>query len=250
MKKLGAIILAAGKGKRMQASEKNKVVYHLANKPMIVHTVELLEQIHTEAIVVVVGFAKESVVEALSEKHVIFTHQEERLGTGDAALCGLKALPEKITDTFIFYGDDSAFYTPQILKKLLQAHTQANAEMTFLTIEVENPTGLGRIVRDKKKQVIAIVEEKDASEEQKTIKEINPACYIFKRNFLEENLPHIEKSPITREYYLTSIIDMAFHQKAKMEIVAAGKIPWRGVNTPEELQAAEELYLQTRLAHS
>lgn len=243
--KIGAIILAAGRGKRMQAFGVNKVTVHLANKPMVLHTVHLLEKMDLASIVVVVGHESESVKEVLSQTNVIFAHQEEQLGTADAALCGLRKLPHEISDIFIFYGDDSAFYNQKILGKIIDAHQKSNADLTFLTIEVPNPTGLGRVIRGEEGNVQAIVEEKDATPGQKAITEINPACYIFKTSFLKQYLPKIEKSPVTGEYYLTSLIDIAIKNKKKIQTVRGGALPWRGVNTKEELLEAEKLFIQS-----
>lgn len=242
-KNIGAIIMAAGRGKRMKAKAINKVAVSLANKPMILHTILLLEHLSLESIVVVVGFAKESVMHALSGTSVLFAEQKKRLGTAHAVQCGLKKLPDSITDVLVLGGDDSAFYNKEILTKLLDAHFKSSASITFLTIEKDDPTGLGRVVRDEKGAVMSIVEEKDATSTQKRIHEINPACYVFSTAFLKKFLPKIEKSPVTGEYYLTSIIDLALRYNQKVETVQGGKLAWRGVNTKEELEEAEKLFL-------
>lgn len=244
-KKLGAIILAAGKGKRMNSKSVNKVALHLADKPMIAHTVSLLEKVGIKEIVVVIGFAKKSVINALGNK-VIFAEQRKRLGTGHAALCGLRKLPKNVDDVLIINGDDSAFYPQSLIKNLIKTHTLSNAAITFLTIEKDNPFSLGRIVRNSSGQVLAIIEEKDATQTQRKIKEINPGCYILKVKFLRKYLKKIEKSKITGEYYLTSIIDLGIKNNEKMETLKGGSIAWRGVNTKDELQEAEKLFLQVR----
>ena len=183
----GAIILAAGKGKRMNSKTINKVALPLAEKPMIVHAVYLLEKSGIKEIVVVVGFAKKSVMSVLGNK-VIFAEQKKRLGTGHAALCGLKKLPKDVEDVLVINGDDSAFYPQDLIKDLMNAHRLSKAAITFLTIEKDNPLGLGRIIRNKNGHVVAIMEEKDATESQRLVKEINPGCYIFKVDFLKKYL--------------------------------------------------------------
>jgi bifunctional UDP-N-acetylglucosamine pyrophosphorylase/glucosamine-1-phosphate N-acetyltransferase len=115
----------------------------------------------------------------------------------------------------------------------------------LLTISVENPTGLGRVVRNEEK-VLGIVEEKDATEEMKKINEINPGCYVFQVSFLKKYLKRINKSPTTGEYYLTALIDIAVKNKQKINDVISGKILWRGVNTPEELKEAEKLFINIK----
>lgn len=238
--KIGAIILAAGKGTRMESKGINKVTLPLGGKPMILHTKELLRDADVSYIVVVVGFAKES-VRKLINGDVIFAEQKKRLGTGHAVYTALKELPEGIEDVLILQGDDSAFYRKETIEKLIDEHKKYNASFTFLTIEVDNPQGLGRIIRDKEDKLIGVVEEKDATEKQKKIKEINPACYMAKVSFLKNYLSKIKKSPITGEYYLTSLIDIGIKNEENIRTMRAGRIVWRGVNTKQELDDAENL---------
>ena len=241
--KLGAIILAAGKGKRMNSKNINKVVLSLAKKPMIVHTISLLEKVSIKEIVIVVGFAKESVMSLLGSE-VIFAEQKKRLGTAHAVLCGLKKMPEDIDDVLVVNGDDSAFYSKDLINDLINTHFSSNASLTFLTIDKKNPSGLGRVVRDGKGKVIAIVEEKDATQSERQIKEINPGCYIFKVHFLKKYLKTVKKSEVTGEYYLTDLIDIGIRNNEKIEAFRGGSLPWRGVNTKKELLEAEKLFLQ------
>lgn len=241
-RQLGVIILAAGKGKRMNSSTVNKVVLPLADKPMITHTITLLEKIQIKHIVVVVGFAKKSVMDILGNK-VIFAEQVKRLGTAHAVSCGLKKMPKDVTDVLVINGDDSAFYTKAIIQELINLHLSSNASLTMLTIEKDNSSGLGRIVRDQNGNILAVVEEKDATQEQKKIKEVNPACYIFKIEFLNKYLKKVKKSEVTGEYYLTSLIDIGIQNREKIEIFRGGQIAWRGVNTKDELQEAEKMFL-------
>lgn len=240
MKKIGAIILAAGKGSRMKSKDVNKVAMHLADKPMIVHTVELLEKLNVKKIVVVVGFAKESVVKVLKGR-VEFAEQRKRLGTAHAVKAALKNVSLEIENILVLNGDDSAFYSKEIINKLVTKHLEDNAAFTFLTIEKDNPYGLGRVVRNGDSRVKAIVEEKDATENQRKITEVNPACYIFKLEFLKKYLPKVEKSPVTGEYYLTSLIGIGIANGEKIETLKGGKLIWRGVNTKDELSEAQLL---------
>jgi bifunctional N-acetylglucosamine-1-phosphate-uridyltransferase/glucosamine-1-phosphate-acetyltransferase GlmU-like protein len=239
---LGAIILAAGKGKRMRSKEINKVAMLLNNKPIIAHVLSVLENMEFKTIVVVIGFAKESVINAVKDSIVVFSEQKEQLGTGHAVLTAMEKVPDSITDVLVIQGDDSYFYNEDIFSKLKNKHVTSDAAITFLTIQVENQIGLGRIVRDEYGNVVSVIEEKDADENIRTIHEVNPACYIFSVSFLKKYLPKIEKSAVTGEYYLTSLIDIAIKNKEKLETVQGGFIPWRGVNTPEELAEAERLF--------
>lgn len=244
---VAAVILAAGKGKRMNLPQGNKVTASLADKPIILHIVQFMQKLLLDTVVVVVGHAKESVKAVLSGEKIIYAEQAEQLGTGHALACALEVLPEDITDVFVVYGDDAVFYNDKHLPKIQQLfarHFGKNSVITFMTIEQENPLGLGRIVRNASGQVQAIVEEKDATQEQKAIKEINPGCFLFSVSFLREYLPKLEKSSVTGEYYLTSLIDMAISDGLTVQTEQGGSMSWRGVNTPEELAQAEALLRQ------
>lgn len=240
MKRIGTIILAAGKGTRMKSKGVNKVAMHLANKPMILHTVELLERLHVKKIVVVVGFAKDSVISVLQGK-AEFVDQRKRLGTAHAVRTALVKFNGDTDNILVLNGDDSAFYSEKIIKALVDKHLKDNASFTFLTIESENPFGLGRVVRNGDGRVRKIVEEKDATKKERLITEVNPACYIFKHEFLKKYLPKVEKSFITGEYYLTSLIGIGIANGEKIETLKAGKLIWRGVNTKDELSEAQSL---------
>jgi len=248
MNKTGAIILAAGRGSRMKSKKTNKVTHKLGDKPMIVHAVQILEDMKLSSIVVVVGFAKES-VKKLFDKNVIFAEQSKRLGTAHAALQGLRVMPKEISHTFILNGDDSAFYTKNVLNNLLKEHIKNKNAITFLTLQVENPYGLGRVIREKGK-VVAIVEEKDANNEQRSINEINPACYLFEGEFIRKYIKKVPKSKVTGEYYLMSLLEIAIKNNYRVEGIRGGNIPWRGVNTGEELKEAEKLYSKIALQSS
>jgi bifunctional UDP-N-acetylglucosamine pyrophosphorylase/glucosamine-1-phosphate N-acetyltransferase len=238
---LGAVILAAGKGKRMNSKSLNKVVLALADKPMILRTYELLKSVPIETIVVVVGFAKESVLNILKDR-VIYAKQAKRLGTAHAVSIALKKLPKEVKHVLVLNGDDSAFYDKKTIEKLIAWHFESGSAFTLLTIEKDDPYGLGRIVRNEKGNIIAIVEEKDATENQRKIKEINPACYLFTVDFLKKYLKKVEKSKVTGEYYLTSLLRLGVQNDEKIESHRIVNIAWQGVNTKEELKEAEALF--------
>ena len=162
---IAAVILAAGKGKRMNLKEGNKVIASLGNKPIILHIVQFMQKLSIATVAVVVGHAKESVMQALEGEDVIFAEQTEQLGTGHALACALDVLPEYVTDVFVVYGDDAVFYNDKhlpVMNDLFEKHTEHQSAVTFLTIEQEDPTGLGRIVRGEDDTVQAIVEEKES----------------------------------------------------------------------------------------
>lgn len=237
---IGAIVLAAGKGSRMKSKNANKVTLPIADKPMILHIVNRLEEIGINPLVIVVGFAKQSMINLLGET-LYFAEQKKRLGTGHAALCGFRKLPRGVNNVVIMYGDDFS-YPKEKIQELIAKHIATSSALTFLTVEKKNPFGFGRIIRDASGNLLKIVEEKDATIEEREVKEINPGCFVCTREFLAKYLPKIKKSPVTNEYYLTSLIDLAIKGKEKVETTQAGNIPWQGVNTREELIEAQRLF--------
>ena len=234
-----AVVLAAGKGKRMNAKSKNKVVYELSGEPIIVRIVNNLRRSSIPHLVIVVGYARES-VQKLVGNSVLYAYQRKRLGTGHALKVGLKVVPKICSNIFVFYGDDTS-YSPEILRSLLEKHITTGADITFLTLSLDDPTGLGRICRSTDGSLIGIVEEKDATPDQKKIREINPGCFVFSRNFLDKYINKIPKSLATGEYYLTNLIELALHNSLNVQTYMAENLIWRGINTPTELQEAEML---------
>lgn len=241
---IGAIILAAGRGSRMKLQEVNKVTLLLGDKAIVVRIVELLKQVQVGSIVAVIGHAKESVIDALKGENVIFAEQAEQLGTGHAVQVGLEKVPEEIEDVIVIYGDDASFYPVSLIENLIGQHCLNKAAVSFITFTVSDPTGLGRVLRNENKEVIGIVEEKNASDEQKKICEVNAGCYIFNRTFLANYLPQVKKNPVSGEYYLTDMVELALANNEKVSTVEAGDLPWRGINTADELEEAQKFFNQ------
>lgn len=243
---IGAIIPAAGKGTRLESKTTNKVVLKLGDRPMISYTVELLQKLRVSPIIVVVGFAKESVMQVLENQKVTFAIQEEQLGVAHAVACGIKELPSWVSHVIVMNGDDSAFYGPEVIEKLIQTHLSSESVLTFLTLQSDNPKGLGRVKRSVNNRIEAIIEEKDATEEERGIREVNIGCYLFKVNFLKEYLPLIEKSTVSDEYYITDIVSLAAKNNLKIVAIQSDTMIWRGVNTKEELDEAQQLFLKQK----
>lgn len=240
MRKIAGIVLAAGKGSRMKEENINKVSVLLNNKPIISYGVSILEKMKINPIVIVVGHAKESVINALKTNNVVYAEQENQLGTGHAVQVAMGKIGNDVKDVIILYGDDSYAYTEKTLNEIIDVHYKKDAALTFLTIKVNDPAGLGRVIRNSNGRVTDIIEEKDATEEQKKIKEVNPNCYIFKTAVLKKYLPLITKSPVTGEYYLPAIINLIQSNNENIEVIYNDSIRWQGVNTREELRKAEK----------
>lgn len=235
-----AIILAAGKGTRLQAPpDQNKVVFPINGRPMIDYSVTTLEKHVINPIVVVVGHAAQSVKSVLGDR-VAYVTQEKLNGTASAVQCALPLIPDTCESVLVMYGDDSAFYTPQLLNHLCDVHTAHQNAVTLITITKSDPTGLGRIIRNQNGDMIAIVEEKVATPKQKEINEINTGLYCFNVSFLKSALHQVKENPISHEYYLTDVVSIAKDTNQPVEALLwpDGSI-WHGVNTKDQLKAAE-----------
>lgn len=235
-----AVVLAAGKGTRMKAKKINKVTYEVAGKPIILRILEKLNLAGIYNIVVVVGHAKNSVIKLLPN-NIQIACQTKRLGTGHATKAALANIPNNVENILVLYGDDAFWYSPENFQELIKLHAASQADVTFCTTDVENPFGLGRILRGKNGGVIAIVEEKNASDEQKLIKEVNLGGFMFKKNFLRENISRLPKNELSGEYYITDMVDLAIKHNKNIQTLRLKNFTWRGINTPEELKTAEKL---------
>ncbi len=237
-----AIILAAGKGTRLQAVTKNKVVFKIGDKPMVVHTVDNLLRAGISQLIAVVGFKAETVRQALGSK-VEYAVQDPPQGTGDAAKVGAQLLRADIDSVLIVSGDDSAFYSPQLYQQMITQLYQQDVDIVLLTLIKDNPTGLGRIVRDQQGHVKKIVEEKVATPAEKQIKEINTSMYCVRKDFLLQALPEIKRNPVSQEFYLTDIVEIANrHGKKVAPMLLDDERYWHGVNTRQDWQAAQQKY--------
>jgi len=238
IKNMYAIVLAAGKGTRINAKKINKVMYPLAGKPMIGYTTEILKKAGLKKIIIVVGVFKESIINYLG-KSFIYAEQKKCLGTADAVKTALPFVPQGIKSVFVCYSDDTAFYPPKIIKKFINDHLKGERDLSLLTVVKQNPT-LGRIIR-KKGKIISIVEHKNATSAQRKIKEINTGVYCFNLQFLKQYLPMIKKNPLKKEYYLPDIVALGIRDKKKVKAVKVDSgYCFQGINTKEELIKANK----------
>lgn len=234
-----AIILAAGRGSRMKAKTKNKVAFKLNGQPMVAYTVQHLIQAGIRQIIAVVGFQADSVRQALGDS-VTYALQSDQLGTGDAIKSAIPYLGETVKNVLAVYGDDSAFYPPSLFQEMIAKRESSGADLLFLTIHKDDPTGLGRIVRDQAGKILSIVEEKVATEEQKKIQEINTGFYCFEAEFLKQHIGDIKKNPISGEYYLTDMIEIALSHGKKVEaLFVKDSSIWHGVNNRSDFARAK-----------
>ena len=198
-----AIILAAGKGTRMK-TELPKCAFPILKKPMVTYIIEALESISIDQIICVVGHKKEVLQDILKDR-VKYAIQEEQLGTGHAVKCALDFIDDN-GYTIILPGD-TPLIDKEILDQLIEVHKSNKNDFTIGTIVLENPFGFGRIVRDSSNSVLRIVEEKDASEEERKIKEINTGLFLVDNFLLKKALLEIKNNNAKGEYYLTDIVE-------------------------------------------
>lgn len=244
MENVQIVILAAGKGKRME-SDLPKVLAPLKNSTMIKHIVdEVLEFTNTKPIVIV-GHKKELVIEHLGET-CVYANQDEQLGTGHAVSCA----KEKAKDAkhILVMSGDQPFIKKETLANLIKTHLDKKATITLGTTTLENFENecsafnfFGRIKRDENNEIIGIKEYKDANEEERNIKEVNAGLYIFESNFLWNNLQKLKNENAQGEYYLTDLLKIAKEENKKIENIDLDNIEALGANTKQELETLEKL---------
>ena len=237
MTQLTTLILAAGKGTRMK-STKPKVLQTLAGKPLLQHVLNTANQLSSEKNIVVYGFGGDQVKTAFTGVEIRWVEQAEQLGTGHAVKVALSELPHD-GKSLILYGD-VPLIQQSTLEKLIAANTSG---MAMLTLTVDNPFGLGRIVRDGNGKVLAIVEQKDATDEQKAICEINSGIYAVDNALLHKYLPKLENNNAQGEYYLTDIVKMAVADGIDIATIQPDfDFEIEGVNDRGQLANLERIY--------
>lgn len=241
MEKIAAVILAAGKGTRMGDTEGSpipKVMFPMAGKPIIYHSVKLIKDAGINKVVLVVGYKKELIEEYLSNQ-VEYVTQEEQLGTGHAVSTAKELLQGKTDAVIVFYGDNP-LYKPETVKELISIFENEKPTIAMLSAVSENPFGYGRIIRDKNGEVLGIKEHKDCNEEELTIKEWNPGFYVFDSEWLWSNINKLDSNNAQKEYLLTDLIKIAKGQDKKIiAIPVSEESEAFGINTEEQLKEAE-----------
>ncbi len=245
--RVDAIIMAAGKGTRM-GGDLPKVLYPVAGEPMVKWVVRACRAAGAERCILVVGYKQELVREALAdEAGVEFVEQLEQKGTAHAAQMAEPAFEGKpIGDLFLLAGDGPLIRS-QTLGRLLEVHRRSSASATLATSVIDDPTGYGRIIRDTDGQFDAIVEQKDATDEQRTVKEVNPSYYCFDGGQMFKTIDQIGANNAQGEYYITDAPGLLKQQGQTVTVVDA--VPPEDVlsiNNPEQLAEVDRI-LRERL---
>lgn len=237
--KTNAIILAAGQGTRMK-SKHSKALQPLAGQSMIEHVLDMVEEVGFEKKIVVVGHEKESVISAIEGSGVSFAHQDQQLGTGHAVMMAQGDIEDD--ETVIILNCDTPLLSAELIKKFLDFHVEEGYDASLITTIIPNPFGYGRIIRDDKGRVSKIVEEKDATDKQREICEINSGIYVFNGRQLKEALSKLDCKNCQKEYYLTDCIGIVKETNGKIgRLMCDDSSQLVGINTKVQLAEAEAI---------
>lgn len=242
-----AVVLAAGKGTRMK-SDLPKVLVPALGRPIIAYVLDSLRAAGVGRITVVVGYRKELVIEALSGyPDLDFVEQTEQLGTGHAVMC-CRATLEPHDGYVVVVAGDSPMLQASSVSKLLSRANDDQMSCLLGTLHSPDPTGLGRIVRDEQGAFVGIVEEKDATEQQRKVTEVNMSTYVFRTQELLAVLDKIDNRNSQSEYYLTDYPAKLMTVGGRVDALPVLQpVEALSINTMEQLAAVEEAMQQKSL---
>ncbi|WP_417203969.1 bifunctional UDP-N-acetylglucosamine diphosphorylase/glucosamine-1-phosphate N-acetyltransferase GlmU [Acetoanaerobium sticklandii] len=233
---LKIVILAAGQGTRMK-SKIPKVLHKVLDKPMLDHVMEAAQVVTNNKPIVVIGHMSDMVREHLGDKAEIAL-QEEQLGTGHAVMMAEHYIDDE--DEVLILCGDTPLIKGETLKEMTKIKSEGYAAVVMSAVE-DDPTGYGRIIRDGSNDFMRIREQKDASEEEKAIKEINAGMYIIDGKLLKENLSKLSVNNAQREYYLTDVLEHIKNAGHRIGVYQADKMEIMGVNSRLQLSEAERI---------
>lgn len=245
---LSLLILAAGKGKRL-LSQRVKVLHELCGQPVLEYLLQALAPLKAQRTIVIIGHQAEQVRARFEGRRLIFVEQLEQLGTGHAALQARPALEDRGGEILILPGDLPLLRT-ELLEEFLAFHRAHGRRLSLLTMEPEDRAGYGRIVRDREGNVMQIVEEKDASQEERQIREVNSGVYLVRNDGLFwEALAALSAANAQGEYYLSDIISFYRGRGEAVRALLARESEWLlGVNSRADLARAEAILRERKLA--
>jgi bifunctional UDP-N-acetylglucosamine pyrophosphorylase/glucosamine-1-phosphate N-acetyltransferase len=233
---LHVCVLAAGQSKRMK-SKLSKLLHPLCGKPMILYVQETVTALDPKSCGVVVGHQRDQIMDALKEKPMDFVVQEQQKGTAHAVSEFLKHYPA-IEGLLLVLNGDTPLLQSSTLLGMIQLHQQRNAAITLLTAEYEDPTGYGRVIRSEQGTIQRIVEESDATQAEKTVREVNAGVYVFDIAKTRELLPLVQAENKQKEYYLPDVISLALERDWIVLPQKVNSDEVMGINTKVELAEA------------
>lgn len=256
VKNVGVVILAAGNGTRMQGDAENpKVLMPCLGKPLLLHLLENLKASILRSPPVIVIAPDLYVIRKVAGPAYEYAIQETQLGTGHAVLAAKEKL-RRYEHILVLYGDHP-FITKATVNPLVSRHLASGADMTLATMQVQQFEGryavfayYGRILRDVRGNMLGIVEEKDATDAQREIQEVNPSYFVFKASWLWSALPQLTRENVQKEYYLTDLLRLALKEgRSVVAVPLEDPTEALGVNTPDELTILEEV-MRERMNHA
>ena len=234
-----AVVLAAGLGKRMN-SDLPKVLHPALGRPLLLHVLAQLDPLAPTLTVVVVGHRAPLVREALRGRDVLFAEQSPQLGTGHAVQMAWGSV-EKGPATLLVLAGDMPLIRTKTLGRLLERHARERNAVTFLSGTLEDPGGYGRVIRDGRDGFVKIVEERDATPEERAVAEVNSGIYCFDRAPLHEALGYLRADNRQQEYYLTDTLSFIQGRGGTIGVErASDPRELFGVNNPEQLAMVEQ----------
>ncbi len=240
-----ALILAAGKGTRFK-SDRIKVLHPLLGKSMLQLVVDSVLRLKPQKVYVVVGYQRDEISKEVQSEKVAIVHQKQQLGTAHAVMAAHSVLRKVIDSDVLIINADLPLVRSQTLKPLLALHRKDKNSLTFLSAELDNPTGFGRIIRSE--GMIKVIEEKDASPSVKKIKEVNTGIYLFKIKDLLASLPKVSNRNKKREYYLTDVTGIMAQEGKKIgSYKTPNAVDFVGVNNRYELAQAIEVLRERKI---
>ncbi len=288
MKNLGAIIMAAGLGKRMR-SKLGKVLHPVAGRPMVLYAAELAERLTDEGVAVVVGHQADQVKAVLDSysagkpgsvgsrpvigrekgmtahvknpasknSSILIAEQTQQLGTGHAVVQARNAILRargRAAGTYLILNGDTPLLTEATVQQLLKVHADEKAAVTILTAMLDDPTGYGRVIRahtlGEPRHVLKIVEDRDATVSESTVREINVGTYVVDGAFLFEALDHLQPKNVQQEYYLTDVVQLAVDRGLGVSaMVVPDADEGLGVNSRQQLAMAERVVRERIRVH-
>lgn len=241
LNKIGVVILAGGRGTRLNCADTPKAMLDLAGRPIVSYLIETLRQMGfaPDKICLVVGENQNKFKEYFSDS-VTYAFQSAPKGTAHAAYTGALVLPKEVESMLIINGDDGAFYTTKTLEDFIHRHVESDVIISLLSVEPEKYELYGRITYDSLGRPI-IIEKESLTEEQKKIKETSSGAFCLDKNWFISIFPEMPTMKKLGEYGLPTVLDMANKQNLPIQIIKL-KNPsdWFGINTREELEEARK----------
>ena len=241
MNDLSIIIMAAGKGTRMN-SKRPKVLHELAGKSLINHVINTAKLLSPKYIVVILGYESDLIKQSINDDNILFSIQRRQKGTGHAVMKAKQHLHKFKGQTLVLSGD-VPLIKKETLISLYKKQINNNLDACMLTADMEDPTGYGRVIRDGHEHLKYVKEHKDCNEQQIKVKEINSGIYIFNTQTLFKLLPKLDNNNSQSEYYLPDVLSLIIAQHGKIGLEKTmDNIEIQGVNTLEQLLYLEKEY--------